>query len=75
MKLNKTQQYILRYIFGFDDGHVSSTGTPYPLHVSDTSSRAYQFCEELVRTGLAVKSTEGWLVSYARANYVNDGKI
>lgn len=75
MKLNKTQQYILRYIFGFDDGIVSSTGSAYVLHVTDTNSRSRKFCDELARTGLAVKTTEGTLDFFTAANRKDDGKI
>lgn len=50
MKLNKTQRAVLRYIFGFNDGLVSSKGSPMPLV---RNSRDHAFAKELAEHGLA----------------------
>lgn len=50
MKLNKTQRAVLRYIFGFNDGMVSSKGTMMPLV---RNSREHTFAKELAANGLA----------------------
>ena len=66
VSLNKTQQYVLRAVFGSDDGDVRVGPQPLMLR---RGSREHTFAKELVDLGVALFRTtpQGWL-SIEQAN-------